>query len=315
MEKIKKWKSALASLKIIQFFKDRFYREEGGKKKLVIEKAGIAFSLISGPLIVLYFLLTPANTAYIGKTTKVLSNPSPNQPASTVPQNYGIPVHQGPVVGGKSVITSRPRSLQEIKFAAKQILLREDSNLGYGFSPGSNLIGELQSTIDTRDSAQTVRVVLPYGGKSKDGSSELPRGTMLLGAVRYPGKGEKVFIQFQQAVLPEGKVVKLAAIALDPKDYSTGLTGDIQSQAKSRALSVMGLGVVSAMGNVLTEKEAMGQYQVEAKANMKNALLSGAGKAAEVEASRLQGQGEIEDYLQVDAGTAVVISLTSELTL
>ena len=32
MEKIKKWKSFLENLKIIQFFKDRFYREEGGKK-------------------------------------------------------------------------------------------------------------------------------------------------------------------------------------------------------------------------------------------------------------------------------------------
>jgi len=308
--RIKGWWSAS-----VNFFKNRFYREEGGKKKLIIERAGITFALISGPLLVLYFILTPANSAYIGKSSKVLTNgSSTTQPSSDKP-NYGIPVQQGPVVSGKSAAPISQRSFQEIKFAAKQILVREDSSIGYGFSPGANLIGELQSTIDTRDAAQTVRVVLPYGGKSKDGSSELPKGTLLLGSVQYPGKGEKVFIQFQQAILPEGKTVKLIAVALDPKDYSTGLTGDLQSQAKSRALSIMGLSVASTMGNVLTEKESMGQYQVEAKSNMKNALLSGAGKAAEVEASRLQSQSEIEDYLQVDAGTAVVISLISGLSL
>jgi hypothetical protein len=315
-EEVKKWRIKSFWTAISNFFKNRFYREEGGKKKLIIESAGITFALISGPLLVLYFILTPANSAYIGKSSKVLSNGSQAQQTASGKPNYEMPVQQGPVVSGKSAAQTSQRSVQEIKFAAKQILVREDSNVGYGFSPGSNLIGELQSTIDTRDAAQTVRVVLPYGGRSKDGSSELPKGTLLLGNVQYPGKGEKVFILFQQAILPEGKTVKLTAIALDPKDYSTGLTGDIQSQAKSRALAAMGLSIASTMGSVLTEKEALGQYQVEAKSNMKNALLSGAGKAAEVEASRLQGQqGEIEDYLQVDAGTAVVISLTSGLSL
>jgi len=309
MEKIKKWWAAIS-----KFFKDRFFREEGGKRKLIIERAGITFALISGPLMVIYFLLTPGNTAYVGKSSKVLMNGSPS-PQTTSSVNYGVPVQKGPVVGGVSTSPPRAKGFQEIKFAAKQILLREDSSLGYGFSPGSNLIGELQSTIDTRDSAQIVRVLLPYGGTSKDGSSELPRGTLLLGSVTYPGKGEKVFIQFQQAIIPEGKTIKLSAVALDPKDYSTGLTGEIQSQAKARVLSVMGLSAMSAMGSVLTEKEAMGQYQVEPKANVKNALLSGAGKAAEVEASRLQNQGETEDYLQVGAGTAVVISLTAGLSL
>ena len=275
------------------------------------------------PLLIVYFFASGENTAYLGRTpnslTAAKSPPTQIPTQGPVPNNYNYPVQQNAnvVTGSKSSgsVKDYNGGQRSVKLAAKQVLIREDTNLGNGFHVGSNLIGELQSTVDTRDPNQVVRVVPPYGGKSRDGSAELPRGTLLLGQVSYQGKGEKVFIQFQQAILPEGKTIKIAAVALDPKDYSTGLGGEIQSQAKSRALSVMGLSAVAAMSNVMTEKESMGLYQVEAKATVKNALLAGVSKSAEVEASRLQEQTEAQDYVQVDAGTAVVVSLTQGLSL
>lgn len=322
MEEVKKgwWAAFLEKLVATrERIKNYYCFKEGGKSRINIERVLLSSSFITCPLLILYFLMSGENTAYVGRSPNSLTRQQ-NQSGQNKQQEsgYDYPVdHQANVVGGGYRAGSHAQSSRQpaIKFGAKQVLVREDSNLGYGFHAGSNLIGELQSTIDTRDPAQVVRVILPYGGKSRDGSSEIPKGTLLLGQVSYQGKGEKVFIQFQQAILPDGKAIKMAAIALDPKDYSTGLNGEMQSQAKNRALSTMGLSALAAMGNVMTEKESMGQYQVEAKANAKNALLAGVSRAAEVEAARLQEQTETLDYVQVEAGVAVVISLTQGLSL
>jgi hypothetical protein len=300
---------------------DYYIYREGGKPRLNIETLLVSGSFIMCPLLILYFLSSGENASYIGRSPNSLATQkSPSMVHhSQNPNSYDYPVQQNTNVVGGGNTASQSRSQANhhaaIKLGAKQVLVREESSLGYGFHAGTNLIGELQSTIDTRDPAQVVRVILPYGGRSRDGSSEIPKGTLLLGQVNYQGKGEKVFIQFQQAILPGGKSIKIAAQALDPKDYSTGLGGEIQSQAKSRALSMMGLSALAAMGNVMTEKVSMGEYQVEAKANAKNALLAGVSRAAEVEASRLQEQSDAQDYVQVEAGTAVVVSLTQGLSL
>lgn len=287
--------------------------QEGGKRKIDFEKAMIFCSFLIGPLLVVYVLSSQENTAYIGRSTSSLAQTSQTQEAAP-PLDHSIPVQSS--ASNSSTRRHSSRNIgTSLKLSAKQVLLRENMGTGNGFFAGSNFLGELQSSIDTRDATQVVRVALPYGAKSKDGSSELPKGTLLLGQVNYSGQGEKVFIQFQQAVLPDGKSLKISAQALDPKDYSTGLAGEIQSQARSRTMAVMGFSALSAMGSVLTEKEALGQYQVEAKANMKNAMLSGVSRAAEIEANRLQEKTSAEDYVTVDAGTMVVISLIQGLSL
>lgn len=325
MEKIKKWWMKRPLKKYFESFWGSictsFSFKEGGKKRINLEKLVITGSFLTGPLLVVYFFISGENSSYIGRTSNTLmeakrssdSNHSSKQTANS----YSYPVQRN--ANHESTNTSAQKPTGEnrnpLKLVAKQVLIRDDAGLGYGFHVGSNLIGELQSTIDTRDPNQFVRVILPYGGKSRDGNSELPRGTLLMGKISYQGKSDKVFVQFHQAILPEGKSIKIAATALDPKDYSTGLTGEIQRETSSRTLSALGLSAISAMGAILTEKETMGQYHVEAKASLKNAMLAGASKVAEVEASRLQEQSGAQDYVQVDAGTAVVVSLTQGLQL
>lgn len=296
-------------------------KTEGGKKRLDFERILKATSLLTAPMMILYFFISKENTAFIGRSSNsfVQQRKQSKESSSIEPMTHGFPVQKNSEIVGNyqpsKTTSSRTQNQVQIKLAARQVLIREDGTLNFGFHAGSNLIGELQSAIDSRDPSQTVRVVLPYGAKSRDGSSELPRGTLLLGQVNYPGKGEKVFIQFQQVILPEGKSLKIMAQALDPKDYSTGLSGEMQSQAKSRTMSVMGLTALSAFGEVMTEKESMGQYNVEAKASVKNALLAGVSKAAEVESSRLQEQANVPDYVYVEAGAAMIISLTQGLNL
>lgn len=318
MEALKlRWKK-LRSKYNLESLKAKITRKEGGKSRINSDALYKALSVFLTPLLIVYLYSSSEDTSYIGHSPSSLARDRSREKFNST---GGAPLNV-PVTKGDSIITSgspQPRSSQSqaaLKLSAKQVIIREADGLGFGFHAGSNLIGELQSTIDTRDPNQLVRVLLPFGGRSRDGSSELPKGTLLMGKVTYPGKGEKVFISFQQAIFPEGKSIKLAAQALDPKDYSSGLTGEIQSQAKSRALSITGLSVVSAMGDVLTEKESLGQgYSVTPKASMKNAIMTGVGKAAEVEASRLQEQTQAQDFVRVEAGTVVVVSLTEGLNL
>lgn len=315
MEKIKEWCSSLK-----KYFLKTFIKREGGKNTFNFEAAVKALSFIMSPLLFLYFYFGGENTAYVGRTSNSLVR-EPENDVSAKGQSdkirYGFPVQSGGQIAGtaQSGQSANLTRHNSIKLAAKQVLIREGSSAGFGFHAGLNFIGELQSTIDTRDPAQIVRVALPYGAQSKDGGSELPKGTLLLGQVSYPGRGEKVFIQFQQVVLPDGKTFKITAVALDPQDYSTGLAGNIQSQARTRTLSAMGLSAASAMGNVLTEKESMGQYQVEPRATVKNAMIQGLSKAAEYESNKLHDQTVAEDYVLVEAGAPVVISLTQGLNL
>jgi len=47
---------------------------------------------------------------------------------------------------------------------------------------------------------------------------------------------------------------------------------------------------------------------------MKNAVLSGVSKAAEVEAGRLLEQTQAQDYVRVESGAAVIVAITQELS-
>ena len=60
------------------------------------------------------------------------------------------------------------------------------------------------------------------------------KNTVLFGTVNYPKKGQKVFIQFSKALLPDGREVELKAQALNAKDYSPGLEGKLHSGTTAR---------------------------------------------------------------------------------
>lgn len=317
MEKIKKtWSKLKENIKDFNL-KEKFSLKEGGKVRPYFENILKYSAVLAIPIILLYFYSNGVDSSYLGKSSSSFKSEK-NRPQEEKDELSDVHFEKSDSVVKirESADKTFARKSVPIKLTAKQVIIREGGNLGYGFTPGTNLIGELLGPIDTREPNQVVRVLLPFGGKSKDGNSELPKGTLLMGQASYSGKGEKVSIQFNQAILPEGKPVKLSAIALDPKDYSTGLRGEIQSEAKTRALSVMGLSIASAMGEVLMEKEALGQgYQVTAKSNMKNAMLAGFSRAAETEVSNLQQESQTPDYVQIEEGQVVIISLTQGLVL
>lgn len=214
--------------------------------------------------------------------------------------------------------TSKPRrrakipikhAVLKIKYRAPQVIERK-GNLTSKLPIGSNLVGKLLTSIDTRESKQLYKVLLPYGGKGKRGEG-LPKNTILFGNITYPNHGKKVFMRFTQALLPDGKETVFQAQALNTKDYSPGLEGKFHSGATSRIAATLGLTMVSAFTDTLTEKQSLGaEGVVTPKATVKNALYQGISKATAAEAPRQAEElSKTKAYVTVPAGRELIVNL------
>ena len=196
-----------------------------------------------------------------------------------------------------------------IKYRAPQVIERK-GNPTSKLSIGSNLVGKLLTSIDTREGEQLYKVLLPYGGKGKRGEG-LPKNTILFGNITYPNHGKKVFMRFTKALLPDGKEAVFQAQALNTKDYSPGLEGKFHSGATSRIAATLGLTMVSAFTDTLTEKQVSGsEGVVTPKATVKNALYQGISKASAAEAPRQAEElSKVQAYVTVPAGREMIVNL------
>ena len=204
----------------------------------------------------------------------------------------------------------------KINYRAKQVLVSEGAfDAARTIPMGTNLIGRTLTTIDTRQSDQLVKVLLPYGGRFRSGG-DIPKNSIVFGQVSYSGKGKKVFIKFGKGTLPGGQEFSLEAQALSSGDYSPGISGSFHGNADLRVASTLGLTMVAGMSDVLTEKESLGGSALQSgavtpKANMKNALYHGVSEVAKSEAGRqAEAISDEQEYVTVDAGTDLIVSLT-----
>ena len=200
---------------------------------------------------------------------------------------------------------------QQLKYKAPQVIERKGTdNFTSKLQIGANLIGKLLTSIDTRESKQLYKVLLPYGGKGKHGEG-IPKNSILFGTINYPNKGRKVFMQFTKALLPDGGEVEVKAQALNAKDYSPGLEGKFHSGTAARVASTLGLTMVSAFTDTLTEKQVLGaEGAVTPKSTAKNALYQGIAKASEMEAQRQMAElGDVQAYVTIPAGQELIVNL------
>ncbi len=211
---------------------------------------------------------------------------------------------------------SAPRQLKRgahsaIKYAGKQVLVRSSSQGDRALPVGTNLIGKLLSSVDTRQSEKFVRVLLPYGGKFKNRVG-IPKNTVLLGQVSYPSRGKRVYLNFHTGVLPNGEEIKVAGAAMDAKDFSPGLIGNYNSAFSGRAGATLGFSFVAGASEVLQEKEALGQgHFVSKKATLNNALLNGVSEFAKTEgAFQLEEARSETGFVTLNQGKELIITLT-----
>ena len=296
-----------------------FLKKEGGKEVINRKKLFITVTLVFGVgACVIIFSRVGRDSSVVINSTEPIDMGSHEevvtQPSS--PKVNGM-LHASQQRGYENAHRrqTKPttRKAHKIEYKAQQVIERKGADSFTAKLPiGTNLIGKLLTGIDTREVKQLYKVFLPYGGKSKHGGS-ISRNSILFGTVNYPGKGKKVFMQFSKALLPDGKEVELKAQALNAKDYSPGLVGEFHSKAIERVASTLGLTMLSAITDTLTEKQALSaEGTVTPKATAKNALYQGIAKASEVEAQRQMGElGNVQEYVTIPAGQELIVNLVT----
>lgn len=297
-----------------------FLVRDGGKE--VIRRTRVllcAASVILAGVCVTLFFGGQDDTSFFGKTDRPLTigNSQASAPPPSTDSKVGslLKNSEGRGTGEQHMRSSGGAGLN-VNYRAKQVLVSEGA-----FDPartvpmGTNLIGKTLTTIDTRQADQLVKVLLPYGGRFQ-GGGEIPKNSIIFGQVSYGGKGKKVFVKFGKGTLPSGEEFSLEAQALSSGDYSPGISGRFHGNTDLRIASTLGLTMVAGMSDVLTEKESLGGSALQSgavtpKATMKNALYHGVSEVAKSEAQRqAEAVGEEQEYVTVDAGTDLIVSLT-----
>ena len=200
-----------------------------------------------------------------------------------------------------------------IIYRASLVVKRKDIDVDFmgegGLPIGTNLKGRLLTSIDTRETKQLYKVLLPKGGRDKRGGF-IPKDSLLFGHISYPGQGHKVFIQFSKILLPDGLEVPIMAQALNAKDLSPGLVGDFHGKAKQRVASTLGLTMLSAMTDTLTQKGSHFYAKPTPKSTLKNAFYQGVSQASEMEAKRQADRlANQPEYVTLPAGTEMIVNL------
>lgn len=279
---------------------------KNGEKRVINRKVLAGALIITVSLIILGVVFFPEKGP-VGFSKKTENSLSKNIPENT-PKYRGIkfPMEED-VVKNAPVIRMHPfKKPLVLILNAKQVISRNETT---EIPTGINLIGKLLTPIDTRDLSTPVRVILPYGAR------QIEKNTVLEGHATYPGRGEKIFLSFERAVSPDGKDFSLSAIALDSKDFTSGIYGDLHSEKSAKVAAGLGLTIISAMTDVLTQKTSFGDgFIVTPKATLQNAAFHGASKAAEAEASRqMQDLEDTPSYLTKEAGSDLIVSINQNL--
>lgn len=204
----------------------------------------------------------------------------------------------------------------KINYRAKQVIERGDySDPNYTLPTGTEFVGRLVTSIDTRNAASLTKIELPFGG-SFQGNELIPRGSVLFATTNYDGNGEKIFLDIQSGQLPDGQEFRLRAQALSSKDFSPGLAGDYHGTLTNRVASNLGLSFVSSLTDTLIEKESIGTAgafsasPVAPKPTVRNGVLSGLSKVTDMESKTMaQELASQKPFVTVDSGKELIVSL------
>lgn len=291
-----------------------FFKEDGGKTVLDLRRV----LLFCGPILVLglltvTFLSMQEDSSFLGAIDKKILDENLELQASTG-KTFSSAVKKVLNDDEATVATKNKKSriAMKINFKATQVISRDNAGDPTRSVPiGTNMIGKTLTAIDTREQSQIIKILLPYGGKSKLGV-EIEKGTILFGQVSYSGKGRKVSVTITKGLTPDEQEFDIAAHVLDPANYSVGLMGESNSQSDLRVLSALGLAVAAGAADIMVEREVMNGFgQTAARPTIGNAALSGLSASTQEEANR-QGEKfkDSEDYVTLPAGRDVIISLT-----
>jgi hypothetical protein len=301
--------------KIVGDFKSIYFVDEGGKS--VINRSSIKYTvsiLIGATTLGQVFM--PQDDSIIGKSFKPFENEEKAKAKIKIDDGEAI-VNAHNLEAQATKYSSKGKSgvkPMKLTYNGRQVFERtETQGLMTPIPSGTNFVGKLVNGIDTRQDNQTLKVLLLYGGSHPSGGN-IPRDSVLLGSASSSG-GDRVYIRFNRVIFPSGQEYRIDAQALSSGDYTPGLIGEHHSETDLRVAGSIGLTMISAVTDVMTQRTAFGSNPygmatAQPDATMKNATLQGASHVAKQEAERVGGKmQDKEEYLTVMTGGDLIISL------
>lgn len=296
--------------------KQIFLQASGGKTVVVLQRVGV---VAGGGL-----LLLAAGMAWFGPAEDRTFYLQTTQTQNRGEENAGNPgtAVSGPVAAlfgnSEKKKESEARAAMEqkrkrvvIKYYAPQ-LVGTSNKVPKAIRSDAKLVGFLLKAIDTR-APSPVHVRIAQGGEVN--GVEIEKGSVLTGQYSYTGSGELVFVSFSRLDAPEGEPKKIQAQALDSGTYSSGISGEVYSDAGLKTAASLGLTMFGGIADVMTEKESLGfsQNGVQAKSTMRNALLQGLSRSAQEQTGRMQNEiNSGKDYVLIPEGKEMIIELTED---
>ena len=266
------------------------WKKEGGKRLIDIKKLTILVSTAFGLVVLSYlsFLIIwgVENTSdgQIRREAFPLAQNRAEMGKSSGFQGMGGGIsHRKPKEPQKR--RTRPKVREKVKYYAQQVLVSKNP-LGKGeASTRAQQLGRLLTGIDTR-ARGGVRAVLTSGA-------------IFIGRLRYPGNGDRVFIEFFQRISPDSEKFTVRAQALELGDGLPGIKGTFHSNMVGRSAAILGPSLVGSLFGSLIEKEALG-----------HGLARVAGGEAQRQANKFQ---HFPEYVTIEAGKEIIISFEKNL--
>jgi len=295
-------------------FKSYYFVEEGGKSVINSKRIKYTFSVLIGASVI-FQVFMPQDDSIIGKSFKPFENGQKVE-AKIKADNGEAIVNAHTEEASVQGQTPRRNLVKPIKltYNGRQVFDRTEAQGMLSPIPsGTNFIGKLITGIDTRQDNQTLKVTLPYGGSHPSGG-KIPRESVLLGSASYSGN-DRVYIRFNRIVFPNGAEYRIDAQALSSGDYTPGLVGIHHSETDLRVAGSLGLTMVSAVTDVMTQRtmnagNVYGMGMSQPNPTMKNAALQGVSQVTKQESERVGSKmQEKEEYVTVITGGDLIISL------
>jgi len=304
-----------------QIFKEKwdwvksfFLIDEGGKKVLHTKRLKYISSSIVGAIILTQILMTKDDSV-LGKSQKGFE--SGDKPYGLVTNDQGVSIVNAHNKEAQTQVqASKGHQIKPVKltYNGRQVFERQESQgLLSPIPSGTNFIGKLVTGIDTRQDNQTIKVILPYGGSHPAGG-KIPKDSIILGSVSFSG-GDRVYLRLNRIIFPNGTEYKIDAQGLSSSDYTPGLMGINHSETDLRVAGAIGLSLISAGADVMTQRTALGgnpygMAVAQPDATFKNAGLQGVSQVTKQEAERVGSEmQEKEEYLTVQTGGDLIVSL------
>ncbi len=290
---------------------NRFYiSDSGGKKTVSVKRVSVTLALTLLVFGVCVAVLSPnEDRTFFSRTSQ-----SQKKHEDVEQNQYLAPSHSLFISGEQKLIVEKRIEAEKkkrknvIKYFAPQVL-SIGGNRAKAILAGAKLLGFLMSPIDTREPSMA-RVLLPKGGQSSGVFIE--EGSVLIGQFNYSGSGEKVFLTFHRLDTSSGVSKEINAMALDSRDYTIGVRGELHSEKSVKIASQVGLSLFAGMADVLTEKDSVGFSQV-AKPTIKNGLLQGVSRAAQDQVGQTSSEIQsLKDYVVLSEGKEMIIQLSED---